>query len=118
MEPVEELIDYVQGQGPFTEPLLTGWRVGDEQDFICFDFLLLPNRDEVLIHSYLVMSSDQFDEDFLVERVPTDEALECGASMVEDAMEYLQENGVSDPIWVDCQPFIDALSDALKIKVH
>jgi hypothetical protein len=38
--------------------------------------------------------------------------------MVEDAMEYLQENGVSDPIWVDCQPFIDALSDALKLKVH
>jgi hypothetical protein len=97
--------------------LLTDWRVGDESSFICFDFAVRPGKD-VKIHSHLVQSSDLFDEVFLCEIVSLDEALSCAISMVEDAMEYLQEIGVDDPLWVDCQSFVSALMVALQVRIH
>ena len=110
--------DHIPGKGIVTEPLLTSWRVGDERDFICFDFMLVYERGEVLIHSHLVQQSIDHDELFLYESVPWYDALECAITMVDDAMNYLKENGVVNPVWPQCDAFIVAVMKALNITRH
>lgn len=75
-----------------TDPLHSGFYVGTSLNFIGFDALVIGDG-RVAIHSALHFTVDDLEEDFLYEVVAAEQAYPCLTSMLDDAAEYLNENG-------------------------
>lgn len=93
--------------------------VGNALRFISFAYLVLADG-RVVIHSALCDAGDERYEDFLYEIVERHEAMKVAVSMVDDAIDYLEEIG--SPLDLEqsatAEDFLEKLQQELKFGLH
>lgn len=96
---------------------LHAYYVGNCLHFITLRHLLLPAEGKVVVHSEIHDSEGGY-QDFLYEVVERHEAYRCAETMINDAKDYLLEQGV--PLDMNSSPltFLEGLEQALAAGLH
>jgi hypothetical protein len=100
-----------------TTNLAPVWYVGNQDDYIELDFAL-STAGEVVLNSFLHLESRGVSETFLIEPWRRHEVLEQAVALVEDAKEYLKEEGFKLDNNKTPEKFITALRTALGITLQ
>jgi hypothetical protein len=90
--------------------------VGAPERFICFASCVLKDG-RVVVHS-LICDTNRGPEDFLYEVVERHEAVRTATTMVQDAIDYLQECGDRVGPGGAAQDFLDKLKQELTHGLH